>query len=52
MRWQFWKDSSDGHSLTPLADDVCWRGWEKVQWYAQQAFRFEVQMGKQMEMSE
>jgi hypothetical protein len=29
---------------TPLDDDVCWRGWEKVQWYARQAFGFEVQM--------
>jgi hypothetical protein len=31
-------------NLTPLDDDVCWRGWEKVQWYAQQAFGFEIQM--------
>jgi hypothetical protein len=31
-------------NLTPLDDDVCWRGWEKAQWYAQQAFGFEVQM--------
>jgi len=30
--------------LTPLDDDVCWRGWQKVQWYAQQAFGHPVQM--------
>ena len=36
---------------TPLDDAVRWRGWEKVQWYAQEAFGFEVQMGKKMEMS-
>jgi hypothetical protein len=39
-------------NLAPLDDDVCWRGREKVQWYAQEAFRCEVQMGTQMEMSE
>jgi hypothetical protein len=30
--------------LSPLDDDTCWRGWEKVQWYADQAFGHQVQM--------
>lgn len=30
--------------ITPIQDDVCYRGWEKVQWWAKQAFGFKVQM--------
>jgi hypothetical protein len=30
--------------LTALDDDTCWRGWEKVQWYALGAFGHSVQM--------
>lgn len=29
---------------SPITDDTCFRGWEKVQWYAQQALGHDVQM--------
>jgi hypothetical protein len=31
-------------NASPLTDDTCWRGWEKVQLYSRQAFGFEVPM--------
>jgi hypothetical protein len=31
-------------NLTPLADDTCWRGWEKVLHWSRETFGFEVQM--------
>jgi hypothetical protein len=31
-------------SLTPLDDDICWRGWEKVLHRSRETFGFEVQM--------
>lgn len=30
-------------NLTPLEDDTCWRGWEKIAWWSEQAFGFQVQ---------
>jgi len=32
-------------NLTPLLDDTCFRGWEKVLYYAQEAFGFPIQIG-------
>jgi hypothetical protein len=30
---------------TPIIDDTCWLGWVKTQWYAREAFGFDVEMG-------